>query len=375
MALKIFIAFLIVALSGNECWAFDWDWEGRVRAESFYIFDSPAGQKDLDSGLELRLGVLGNAWQGDGAQLDYEISANANWADGPSVQSGFRDESDIDFFRAWLRLEKGPFNVRAGRQKILFGAGTIFRPLGFFDTRNVTGVVPETRGVDGVRATYFFDATTSLEGWLVPGKLDDHLVAGVRAEALVLGHETGLTLQVHPETELDDLQDFEKDLLQLGFHVKGEQTLGYWNESRLDIERKPGDDPLRFNSVFGADYTFDIGEGLHVLAEYMFTAREKEFSTKDPSGDRNLHQFGILLDQPVGIDIVWRLFWVFDAGDGSFQVAPQIEYSLTDQIFLYLSGRYGGNIDGNDKTGRLFVQAPVFSGTESNVGLTVVAYF
>lgn len=355
--------------------AFDGALEGRVKGESFYIFDAPPGFQDFDSQLELRLGVLGNAWQGEVWRLDYEMSGDVRLADGPSEQSGLQDDVDADFFRAWLRLDNGPFKIRGGRQKILFGSGTIFRPLGFFDTRDVTGVVPETRGVDGVRSTYFFDETTLVEGWAVPAKKDGGVIAGLRGEALLLGAEAGWVLQYHPRSALDDLPDFSEELVQIGFHFKGESTVGFWNESRLDIETGAKDDPLRFASVLGVDYTFDWGAGLHVLGEYFFSTQEERFTLKDFQGQRTLHQFALGLDQPVGIAVVWRLFAIVDARDGSFQVRPQIEYALTDQTYVYLSGGYGGNVNGRDRPGRLYMDAPVFNGTESNIGLTLVAYF
>ena len=141
-------------LFNSALWAFDADFEGRLKAGSSFG-DSPSFHKDFDSELELRLGLLGNVIEKGGWVLDYELSADAKQGDGPSVQSGLRRETDADFFRAWLRLDNGKFKIRGGRQKILFGSGIIYRPLGLFDTRDVTGVVPETRGVDGMRATQF----------------------------------------------------------------------------------------------------------------------------------------------------------------------------------------------------------------------------
>ncbi|UCD12414.1 MAG: hypothetical protein JSU88_04845 [Nitrospinaceae bacterium] len=365
----------LLVLSAPPARAFDGDLEGRAIGESFYVFDSPPDFQNFDSELELRLGVLGNAWQGEEWRVDYELSGDLKLADGPSVQSGLKDDVDADFFRAWLRLDNGPFKIRGGRQKILFGSGAIFRPLGFFDTRDVTGVVPQTRGVDSVRSTYFFDETTLLEGWLVPAKEGSGVIAGLRGETLVLGAEAGWVAQYHPRTSLDDLPDFSEELLQLGYHFKGESHVGFWNESRLDIEAGVEGSPLRFASVLGVDYTFDVGEGLHVLAEYFFSTQEPGFTLKDFQGDRTLHQFALGLDQPVGIAIVWRLFAIVDFRDGSFQVRPQIEYAVTDLLYAYLSGGIGGNLNGNDEPGRLYQETPVFNGTESNIGVTLVAYF
>ncbi|MFQ5449626.1 MAG: hypothetical protein ACE5E9_03305 [Nitrospinaceae bacterium] len=355
--------------------ALDWDFEGRLKTGSSFVFESPPGHKDFDSEAELRMGVLGNAWKKKEWVLDYELSADAKQADGPSVQAGLRRETDIDFFRAWLRLNNDKVQLRGGRQKILFGSGAIFRPLGFFDTRDVTGVVPETRGVDSVRATYFFDETTSLEGWLLPARRKDHLIAGLRWEGLLKGIESGIVIQYHPRTDLQELPDFGNEIVQLGYHLKGEHNFAYWNESRLDIEQKNGNHPLRFDTVLGMDYTFSVGEGLHVLVEYFLSTRQKKFTLTDPSGDRTIHEFGFLLDEPVGIAITWQVFGLFDVRDGTFQIVPQVEYAVTDQVFLYLHGRWGNRIQTGEKRGRLFSKTPVFNGSESIMGLTLVAYF
>lgn len=341
---------------------------------SQFVFESPSFHKDFDSELELRLGLLGNLIEKAGWVLDYELSADAKQADGPSVQSRLRRETDVDFFRAWLRLDNGDFKIRGGRQKILFGSGAIYRPLGLFDTRDVTGVVPETRGVDGVRVTQFQSATGLVEGWLVPAKKDSALIVGMRGEMLLGEIETGAMFQYHPETDLDDLPDFDREMVQMGYHVKGENEFGFWNESRLDIEMKPSS-PVRFDTVLGVDYTFDVGEGLHVLVEYFLTTQQRDFTLRDPKGQRTFQQIGISFDQPVGIDIKWQVFGLYDLRDESFQWVPQIEYALTDTLFLYAHGRVGGTLKTGKKDGRLFRKTEVFNGTESFVGLTLVNYF
>jgi hypothetical protein len=85
---------------------------------------------------------------------------------------------------------------------------------------------------------------------------------------------------------------------------------------------------------------------------------------------------GLLLDQPVGIEIVWRAFFFVDLSDRSFQFAPQIEYNVWEQVFLYVQAQIGGSIDGNNRTGRLFRTSPAsITGTESRAGLTLIAFF
>ncbi|MBC8287573.1 MAG: hypothetical protein H8E42_08880 [Nitrospinae bacterium] len=338
------------------------------------MFDSPSFHKDFDNELELRLGLLGNLIEKEQWVLDYELTADARQMDGPSVQSSLRPETDVDFFRAWLRLDNGNFKIRGGRQKILFGSGAIYRPLGFFDTRNVSGVVPQTRGVDGVRVTQFQSDTALIEGWLVPAKKNDALIVGIRGEMILDDAEVGAVFQYHPESDLDDLPGFNQEMIQMGYHIKGEKELGFWNESRLDVEMKPSS-PLRFDTVLGVDYTFSIGEGLHVLAEYFLTTRQNDFTLLDAKGQRTIQQMGITLDQPVGIDIKWQVFGLYDLQDESFQLVPQIEYALTDTLFLYAHGRLGGALKTGKKDGRLFRKTDAFNGTESFVGVTLMSYF
>ncbi len=355
--------------------AFDINFEGRLKVGSEFIFDPPTGFAEFSNDVEARVGALGNVLQGSDWAVDYELTGNFLYVGGPLVQAGFQEDFAADFFRAWLRLEIGEFNIRAGRQKILFGPGVIFRPLGFFDTRNVAGILPETKGVDGVRATWFPSASSLIEGWAVPAKSGDRFIAGIRGEMLIGGVEAGMVLQYRPATNIPSLPDFDLELFQLGYHFKGEHEAGYWNESRLDIERRGGDSFVRFQSVLGVDYTFDFGEGLHALIEYSFTTQETGFSLKDAKGDRTLHQLGAMLSQPIGIDIVWQIFGFYDFLDRSFQVIPQIEYSVSEQVFFYIRAKIGGSINGDDRTGRLFRKLPVFTGTESTLGAAIVAYF
>ncbi|MBT3367472.1 MAG: hypothetical protein HN416_09970, partial [Nitrospina sp.] len=79
---------------------------------SQFVFDSPSFRKDFDSELEFRLGALGGFFEKGNWVLDYELSVDAKQADGPSEQSGLRRKTDVDFFRAWLRLDNGKFKIR-----------------------------------------------------------------------------------------------------------------------------------------------------------------------------------------------------------------------------------------------------------------------
>jgi hypothetical protein len=358
-------------------WAFDWQYEGRFRASSLILFDPPPlDLSRYDNEVELRNGLVGTLWEKDGHIFVYEVVGDLLYTGGIREELGVVEEYDAELFRGWLRYEKGNFKIRGGRQQILFGASTLFRPLGFFDTRVISGVIPLTRGVDGVRSTYFLSDVSSVQGWAVPAKTGHRAIVGLRGEGNYGPIEAGAVFQYHPATELTFLADFNLEMLQMGYHLKGEKIIGFWNESRLDIQQDQPGDPLRFDTVVGVDYTFNIGQGLHVLLEYFLRTQEKGFTNTDLKQDRTLQVVGLQLDQPVGIEVVWRLFIFFDLSDQSFQIAPQIEYNIIEQVYVYAVARIGGSIDGDNRSGRLFRESPFFyTGTESSAGLALIVYF
>lgn len=377
--MKSFLCLLSLWLVSTpvHLWAFDWHYEGRFRASSQMLFDPPpANLNRFDHEIELRNGLVGTLYEKDGHSFDYEVVGDLLYTGGIREQIGQVEEYDAELFRGWIRYEKDNFNIRGGRQQILFGAATLFRPLGFFDTRIISGIIPLTRGVDAVRSTYFLSNTSSIQGWAVNAKRGQRAIVGFRGEANFGPIEAGAVLQYHPKTDLPFLADSTLEMIQVGYHLKGEAVIGFWNESRLDFQQDLPGDPMRFDTVFGVDYTFDVGQGLHVLLEYFLRTHESGFTNIDPKQDRTLQVLGMQLDQPVGIDIVWRAFFFFDLGDQSFQFAPQIEYNIWDQVYLYVQAQVGGSVDGNNLTGRLFRESPVsVTGTESRAGLTLIAFY
>lgn len=377
MKALLYLAGLLLVWVPTNLWAFDWHYEGRFRTGFQMLFDPPpADLSRLDYEVEFRNGLIGTLYEKNDHIFDYEVVLDLVYTGGLREEIGLAEEYDAELFRGWIRYEKDNFKARVGRQQILFGAGTLFRPLGFFDTRNVAGIIPLTRGVDGLRSTYFLDSTSSVQGWVVPAQIDSRAIVGLRGEANFGPIEAGAVFQYKPKTDITFLNSFNLELVQTGFHLQGENVVGYWNESRLDIQLDQPGNPLRFDTVFGVDYTFNLGQGLHVLLEYFFRTQEPGFTNIDIKQDRTIHTMGLQLDQPVGIDIVWRAFFFIDLDDRSFQFAPQIEYNVWEQVYLYAQAQIGGSVDGNDLTGRLFRTSPAsVTFTESRAGLTLIAFF
>jgi len=377
MKIFLYLSSIWLVWVPAHAWAFDWHYEGRFRASSQILFDPPpADLSRFDHEIELRNGLVGTLFEKDGHIFDYEVVGDLIYTGGIREETGQVEEYDAELFRGWIRYEKDNFKIRGGRQQILFGTGTLFRPLGFFDTRIIFGIIPLTRGVDSVRSTYFLSSTSSVQGWAVSAKDGNRAIVGLRGEANFGPVEAGAVLQYHPKTDLPFLADFNLEMVQMGYHLRSEAVIGFWNESRLDIQQDQSGDPLRFDTVVGVDYTFDVGQGLHVLLEYFLRVQEPGFTNIDLKQDETVQVMGLQLDQPVGIDVVWRAFFFFDLSDRSFQFAPQVEYNVWEQVYLYAQAQVGGSIDGNNRTGRLFRESPTaFTGTESRAGLTLIAFF
>ena len=66
--------------------------------------------------------------------------------------------------------------------------------------------------------TYFIDDTTSVQGWVVPAKVGERVIAGLRWEGLLGEVESGWVAQYHPESDLSDLPQFGQELIQFGYH-------------------------------------------------------------------------------------------------------------------------------------------------------------
>ncbi len=161
-----FFLFLLLFCQTGTIHAFDHKFEGRIWGAGQYYFGTPPAYKDVERDTQFRLTVLGNALKKDEWKLDYELTGDVRSVDGPSVQAGFNKDFDADFFRAWFRLGNDKFKVVGGRQKILFGSGALYRPLGFFDTRKIAGIVPLTRGM----MVYYQTISLTKQPWLKPGR-------------------------------------------------------------------------------------------------------------------------------------------------------------------------------------------------------------
>lgn len=206
-------------------------------------------------------------------------------------------------YRLWARYSGRQFEVRGGLQKINFGPAMMLRPLMWFDQIDPRDPLQLTEGVWGVLGRYYLLNNANLWAWVLYGN------EGQRA------WDTGKPASGSPEWggrvqwpipcgEAALTSHFRKvDGASLYYPLDPEAVSGKVSEQRwaLDgrwdvlvglwfeavwIHKADGPDLMRNHQMLtvGADYTFGVGNGLHVVGEHFVTGFGSESFVlgKDP---------------------------------------------------------------------------------------------
>ena len=278
--------------------------------------------------------------------IDAELSLNSYGTGLIHDLDDIETDGKIKPYRLWLRLSGSQFEVRLGLQKINFGSAMLLRPLMWFDRIDPRDPLQLTDGVYGALFRYYFLNNTNIwlwglygndetKGWEVIPSDDSTIEYGGRFQHPVLTGEIAFTYH-HREMDLkkglhdlisrvtvpipiDFLRQFDtipasasED--RFGLDAKWDMEVGIWFEGVLmhqDI------DPtlLKYLRLFhigayqrfiniGCDYTFGLGNGLHVLGEYfIMRASEEAFGSGEGAEFSALsvnYPFG-LIDNLTGI--------------------------------------------------------------------------
>lgn len=249
----------------------------------------------------------------------YEISAeaavNARWF---SQFDNWRNAEHIvsmDAYRLWARFASSQYEARVGLQKISFGSATLLRPLRWFDSIDPRDPLQITEGVYSLLGRYYFpnnaniwlwalDGNDNLKGWESLPTDKWRIEWGGRVQIPVNAGELGFAYdrrRVNPNGSLlqityPKLDTFLED--HFGLDGKWDVGAGLWFESSLT--RRGFDVPesryQRYLTV-GIDYTFDIGNGPHVLFEQF---RQDQAKTLLGTGN-GAWISALSIDYPLGI--------------------------------------------------------------------------
>ena len=222
-----------------------------------------------------------------GLNLDAEASVNATGSVDVLPISDFRADARLKSYRVWARLSTARVEARLGLQKINFGSAALLRPLMWFDRIDPNDPLQLTDGVTGLLCKYTFQNNTNVwlwglygndetKGWeTVPSRRSVPEFGG-RIQVPMPAGELALTYH-HRRLDaarsliplpLGESGNVPED--RLGLDGKWDLGPGVWIEAAL-IRQKWTLHPLKYQRMItiGADYTFSVGNGLHVLAEHL----------------------------------------------------------------------------------------------------------
>lgn len=254
-------------------------------------------------------------------------------------------------YRLWLRTSTNQFEARVGLQKINFGSATLFRPLMWFDKIDPRDPLKLTDGVYGLLLRYYFQNNANIwlwglydnneiKGWEIAPTKDNGIEFGGRFQTPLFSGEAGLTYH-HRKSDLSKTPSlaalstqkyFEEN--RFAFDGKWDAEIGLWLEGAV-IHRDIDIPFIKYQRMItvGADYTFDLGNGLHVLSEFFNTENSDKFLG---NGD-GTNFAGISADYPIGLFDNASAFYYRDwtNEENYFTVTWQRTY---DNWMIYLIG-------------------------------------
>lgn len=234
-----------------------------------------------------------------------EFSANL-WGSG--IYSG--DSIDLDKqlspYRMWVKFSGDQFELRAGLQKLNFGSAQMFRPLMWFDRIDPRDPLQLTDGIYGLLARYYFLNNANIWAWglygddkikgweFIPSKKNSIEYGGRVQLPLYTGeiaatyhHRTADPSPVLPDSITGGETSPEN---RVALDAKMDLAVGLWAEVALTRQNFSFTD-LDYKSMLnaGMDYTFGLGNGIHVMTEAFWYLQGER-----PLGSEENLTFGLL---------------------------------------------------------------------------------
>ena len=230
--------------------------------------------------------------------VDGEISINAY---GFGESPGWDDVDTtgrLKAYRVWARFKTARFEARGGLQKINFGSALLLRPLRWFDSVDPRDPLQITEGVYGVLVREYLPRNFTVWGWGLYG--NEHLKGlelsptrertpeyGGRFQAPLSKGEIAFTTHYRRadlSKGLTSVAAGEDPLARenrYGLDGKWDVGIGVWFEVAAVRQTRPALAASDSGALtLGADYTFGLGNGLHVLGEYFVQDTSRQQATQ-----------------------------------------------------------------------------------------------
>lgn len=230
--------------------------------------------------------------------VDGEISINAY---GFGESPGWDDVDTtgrLKAYRVWARFKTSRFEARGGLQKINFGSALLLRPLRWFDSVDPRDPLQITDGVYGLLVREYLPRNFTVWAWGLYG--NEHLKGlelspthertpeyGGRFQAPLSKGEIAFTTHYRRAdlskgfTSVDAGEDPLARENRYGLDGKWDVGIGLWFEVAAVRQTRPALPSSDSGAMtLGADYTFGLGNGLHVLGEYFVQDTSREMATQ-----------------------------------------------------------------------------------------------
>ena len=235
-------------------------------------------------------------------KLTLEAEASGNISGSLYYKDSLHSNRNIKPYRIWAKISGDQFEIRAGLQKINFGSAQMLRPLMWFDKLDPRDPLQITDGVYGILGRYYFLNNANLwawvlygnqdtKGWEIQSTADKKPEFGGRlqlplkiGEAAFSYHHRVFESLSFPETNTSTNSRSFFPENRYAFDSKVNLGAGLWMEYTLTTQPEALQS-LRYQSALniGGDYSFNIGNGLLVSAEYFRYKISEEFAGEGTS--------------------------------------------------------------------------------------------
>lgn len=226
-------------------------------------------------------------------QLDSQLTGNfsGSWLE-PKPLGGKNYQHLEKLHRLWVSANYDTSQITVGLQKINFGSARILRSLQWFDELDSQDPTQFTRGIKAALIKHYFADDSNIWAWFssknteplgtlpLRGSSDEPEFGGRFQQPIPSGE---LAISVHHRL-LDDDAGLPTEETKLGLDGFFDVLAGLWFETSWSHFHDTSDliNNLFFTTV-GGDYTFDIGDGLHALAEVQLVT----IDSKVPNTEAN----------------------------------------------------------------------------------------
>ncbi len=335
LCLIIFLGFPV-----GDCRAGSFEHKGQISVWGSYSDDS----KGKMGGRYIPEVSFSQSLSGE-TILDAELSANLYTFTSFDSSRDIEDNARAKLYRSWLRLFSPRYEARLGLQRINFGSAKILRSLRWFDQLDVRDPLQLTEGVYALLGRYYFLNNANIWGWglydnddlkgLEAYKTDeDRPEFGGRFQFPVSKGEMAFTYH-HRYLDKEWWRSQKGSLLSEGienrYAVDGsfDAGIGFWFEAVAgDIKVEPHKSLWTEFLTVGADYTFDIGSGLHVLGEHFI----KTTGTKIFNQDETVMTSALSVDFSINVLDTVTIIGYYDWDKG--KIYPNASWQRTYDNWL-----------------------------------------